>query len=196
VSALAWLFTIPIGAFLLLLGLFWEPSPISRKDKKLEKRLAAAHGTTPELAPVESSLTDTDSSGEKPKMTSLQVRRYLRLLAERAFLIILGGFGILVGIIDDLGSIDDMDAFALLFAIYAGMILLVQRVERKRKILTLWFMGFAAWLTWRTAEYREVPIENNWAVLAALGATFLFWLLIGRRFPPGTSDVIEVYGME
>lgn len=187
---MAWLFTIPMGAFLLLLGIYWQPDPISRKDRKLQALLDVAQGVTPEL-PAESA-----EGNSKPQLSTEQVRRFLRLLAQRAAMLIFGAFAILVGVIDDLGKLQDTGAFLALFAAYGGMLLLVQRVEQKRKLVTLWFMGFAGWLAWRTAEYRAVSIENSWAVLAALGANLLFWLLINRRYPPGTSDVIEVYGME
>ncbi|MBI5929087.1 MAG: hypothetical protein HY862_07255 [Chloroflexi bacterium] len=182
--------TIPMGAFLLLLGIYWQPNPISRKERKLQARLDVAQGVTPELP------ASTTSDTEKPKLTSRQVQRYLRLLGERAALIGFGSFAILVGAIDDLGKLEDRGAFLALFGLYAGMIVLVQRTEQRRKLLVFWLMGIAALLTWGRAQSRGVAVEGDWAVLAALGVNFLFWLLVNRRFPPGSSDVIEVYGME
>ncbi len=181
---MGWLLTIPMGAFLLLLGIYWQPDPISRKDRKLQARLDTAQGEL--LA----------QSGEKPKLTTEQVRRYLRLTGERVALIGFGLFAMLVGAIDDLSRLDDSGAFFALFGLYAGMIVVVQRTEQRRKMVTLWLMGLAALLTWGRAESLHVTTEGNWSILAALGANFLFWLLINRRFPPGTSDAIEVYGME
>ncbi|MBZ0316368.1 MAG: hypothetical protein K8L91_08115 [Anaerolineae bacterium] len=181
---MGWLLTIPMGAFLLLLGIYWQPNPVSRKDRKLQTRLDSAQGELPA------------QTGEKPKLTTEQVRRYLRLTGERVALICFGAFAILVGIIDDLGKLEDSTAFLSLFGLYAVMILVVQRTEQRRKMVTLWLMGLAALLTWGRAESLNVTVEGNWAVLAALGANFLFWLLINRRYPPGTSDAIEVYGME
>lgn len=181
---MGWLLTIPMGAFLLLLGIYWQPDPISRKDRKLQARLDTAQGELPA------------QSGEKPKLTTEQVRRYLRLTGERVGLIGFGLFAMLVGAIDDLGKPDDSEAVLALFGLYAGMIVVVQRTEQRRKMVTLWLMGIAALLTWGRAESLHVTTEGNWSILAALGANFLFWLLINRRFPPGTSDAIEVYGME
>jgi hypothetical protein len=177
------LFTIPAGLFLLLVGLLWEPQPKTKKDLKAEQAL---------LVEGEDPAPTTD-----PKALTLrQQRNYLRRIAMRVLLILTGIADIGVALINGIGPIKEWPAFGLLFALYAGIILIVQRAEKDSRLLVLCFMGFAGWMIWRTANYRNYPVENNWAVLAAALANLAFWYTIGRRFPPGTSDSIEVIGKE
>lgn len=177
------LFTIPVGVFLVLMGLFWEPKPKTAKDVKAEQAL---------LIPDSGETVSQD-----PKtLTQKQLRNYLRRLLMRYAILILGTIGILAAFIKGLGAFNDTSAFALLVALYGGAILVTQRAEKTRRLLVLFFMGFVGLMVWRTAEYREYIGENNWAILAAALLNLLFWVFIGRRFPPGTSDSIEVIGME
>jgi hypothetical protein len=38
--------------------------------------------------------------------------------------------------------------------------------------------------------------ELSWAIFASLLLNYLFWLVIGRRHPPGSSMDIHVWGMD
>ena len=180
--------SVPFGAFLLLWGLLWEPKKKTKKDLKLEKALVEA-GELDELEDDWETLTLED-------LTPQQQRNYLRRIGQRVSMIFLGIIFMIVAGIRDWGSIQDIDSFLLLFGLYAGGMLLVQRAEKPSRILVLFTMSFAAFLLWRTAIFYDYHAENNWAVFAAVAANFIFWLTIGQAFPPGTSDSIEVIGME
>ena len=182
---LAAIFSIPFGVFLVILGLLWEPQRKTRKDLKEEKALQLSDG----IEPTEELLED------KP-LTPEQTRNYLRRVLMRVLLVIFGSLGILVGFLSGIGSIDDASAFWFFFGIYGAMLLVVQRAEKTRRILVLWMVAFVGFLIWRTAEYRGSESEHEWGLLATSIANALFWYLIGRRFPPASSDAIEVIGLE
>ncbi len=171
------LFSIPAGLFLVLWGLIWEPQPKTKKDHKTEQLLIEAGVDIPE------------------QLTREQMINYLRRVAVRVLLVLIGLIGIVAGI-SQMGSVADSGALMLLLGLYAGVLIVVQRAEKNRRLLVFFFMAFSGLLIWRTAEYRNVPDENDWAMLGAVALNLVFWLVIGRRFPPGTSDSIEVIGME
>lgn len=178
--------SIPFGAFILLWGLLWEPKKKTKKDLKLEKALIEAG---------ELEAWDEDDFGVEALSPS-QKRNYLRRVAQRMLMLFFGLLFMFIAFIRDFGGIDHPDAFFLLFALYAGGILLVQRAEKPSRVLVLFTMSVAGLLLWRTAIFYEYNTENGWALLAALGANLLFWLTIGQMYPPGSSDSIEVIGME
>jgi hypothetical protein len=104
----------------------------------------------------------------------------------------------------------------LLTIIFSILLMIVQRAERKRRVVTFIVMAFVASLVSSYGIYRisqctylkvicDLPIirQNaqiiawntvNMAVLAAVVFNLLFWFLIGRYNPPGTSDDIIVFG--
>ena len=114
----------------------------------------------------------------------------------------------------------------ILTAIFSILLLLVQRSERKRRTVTIVIMAAVALIVWRYAIYRMstecavvssvvcsfsyvrgqiVPYQElrslairtvNWSIIAALIFNLLFWVLIGRSNPPGSSDSIKVLGMD
>ncbi len=110
--------------------------------------------------------------------------------------------------------------WVLLTVTFGGLLLLVQRTERKRRMVTLAIMIFVGLITWRYAIYRlsndcdqifrAVCYSNlvrqpalaiayntlNLSLLTAVMLNIVFWVLIGRSNPPGTSDAIQVYGMD
>jgi hypothetical protein len=106
----------------------------------------------------------------------------------------------------------------LLTVIFSALLMLVQRAERKRRVVTMIVMVFVASTVVGYGIYRISnqcdylkPICNftairqnaqvvawntvNMAAFAALIFNFLFWFLIGRYNPPGSSDDIKVLGM-
>jgi uncharacterized protein involved in response to NO len=85
-------------------------------------------------------------------------------------------------------------AFLVLMAVFAALMLIVQRAERKRRLFTLIVMLIGAELVRRYLVYRGWDTEGLLAVLAALILNGLFWLFIGRNNPPKSSDEIEVWG--
>jgi len=182
------LLSVPFGAFLLVWGLVWEPKPKTKKDLKAERAL---------LASGEEDIFDDDQDFDIfENLTPKQQRSYLRRIAQRVILLFLGIVILLIGLARQGGAIEDAQAFLLLFALYSGALLIVQRAEKASRLLVFFVMAFIANLIWRTAIYYEHEAENAWAILMALIVNGLFWLLIGQRFPPGSSDNIEVVGME
>jgi ABC-type uncharacterized transport system permease subunit len=107
----------------------------------------------------------------------------------------------------------------VLTATFSILLLVVQRTERKRRMVTAVIMAFVALVVWRYALYRMsndcdivftqvcsfnwvrqrmAPIATrtvNWSIVAALVFSVVFWVFIGRSNPPGSSDSIEVLGM-
>lgn len=108
----------------------------------------------------------------------------------------------------------------LLSLIFGILLLIVQRSERKRRLVTLIILLFVGFVVWRYALYRMLIdchelFENvcrvrwyqqaraatayntiNAALLTAVGVNLLFWILFGRSNPPGSSDAIKVYGLD
>ncbi len=94
------------------------------------------------------------------------------------------------------GTPQDLGALGLLWGMYSLLVLMVQRSERNRRLASLFILTLVALLLNNYALYRDWGTENAWAIYGALLANYLFWLGIGRRYPPGSSDEIQVFGME
>ncbi len=106
----------------------------------------------------------------------------------------------------------------LLTLIFSGLLLIVQRAERKRRLVTLFIMILVGVTVWNYALYRMGRgCDVAWQVLcsfsivqqrlagggaltaglafvSALVINFLYWALFGRYNPVGSSDSIEVIG--
>jgi hypothetical protein len=91
-----------------------------------------------------------------------------------------------------------MDTGIALFLtfIIGVMLLIVQRVEAKRRLIIALGMLVGGELVRRYVWYRGVHSEAWVALIAALVLNFLFWILIGRYNPVGSSDRIQVIGMD
>ena len=114
----------------------------------------------------------------------------------------------------------NVGGWLLLTVFFSVLLLIVQRVERKRRLITAIIMLFVAILVWRYALYRIgtdcnvswpvlcptlivsqhfQPIAQATADLSVVGAlmvNFVYWALFGRYNPPGTSDSIKVFGLD
>jgi hypothetical protein len=85
----------------------------------------------------------------------------------------------------------------ILLTIWLGTLLLVwQRAEARRRRLVTLLLLMIGFLTWYWADYRGVGSAFWAAVIAALFLNFLFWLFVGRYNPVGSSDDIQVIGMD
>ncbi len=106
-----------------------------------------------------------------------------------------------------------------LTGIFGFLMLLIQRTERKRRLVSLGVLAFVGLIVWRYAIYRistdcDVTIRMlcsfnwihqrfvtvaintvNWSIVTAFVLNVLFWILFGRSNPPGSSDSIQVFGM-
>lgn len=172
------IFSVPFGVFLILMALIWEPQPKTKKDLAAEQRLILAGESVNET------------------LTTPQARHYLRRVMLRLGLLVGGVVALIGGILSQGWQMDDGAAALVLFGVYTGIILVVQRAERSRRVLVLWFMGFVGFMMWRYADYRGTTAEHHIGLIGGVVANSLFWVLIGRRFPPGTSDAIEVIDKE
>lgn len=83
----------------------------------------------------------------------------------------------------------------LLTFILSLMIFLVQRTEAKRRRFFAIVMLGGAELIRRYVWFRDVHTEALTALIAAIVLNLLFWLLIGRYNPVGSSDQIQVIGL-
>ncbi len=136
----------------------------------------------------------------KPDMEEKATRRLTRRRALFALLrvacLLVGLWGLLLGIFAGIGSPDNTGALLLLTTLYSFLFLLVQRSERNRRVATSLFMGFCAAVVSRYAAFRDYDSEGKWAVYIALLLNYLFWWAVGRHYPPADSSEIEVWGME
>lgn len=175
-------FSVPVGVFLLLLTVLWRLPHI---DADLRDRVAN---------PPDDWTDEEYEAAERDLLKSQQ--RVARALIVRMVLGLASFIVLLVAFIDGLGAVEDQGALALLTGLYGTLLLFTQRAERNRRLATLGFMAFCGLLVWRFANFRELSAENNWGILAAVALNYLFWVLIGRRFPPGSSEDIYVWGMD
>jgi hypothetical protein len=76
------------------------------------------------------------------------------------------------------------------------MLMLVQRSERKRRLMVAIGMLLIGEIIRRYIWYRSYHAEGWIALSAALVLNGLFWALIGRYNPVGSSDRIHVYGLD
>jgi hypothetical protein len=81
--------------------------------------------------------------------------------------------------------------------IFTGLLLLIQRSERKRRLLVALVMLVPVELIRRFTIIRGVEGEMWTALGIALVLNFFFWLLIGRYNPVRKSeDEIQVFRMD
>jgi hypothetical protein len=90
----------------------------------------------------------------------------------------------------------DMGITLLLTFLIGLMLFLIQRSERKRRRIVALGMLLGGELIRRYVWFRGVHTEAWVALIAALLLNALFWLLIGRYNPVGSSDRIQVLGMD
>lgn len=80
--------------------------------------------------------------------------------------------------------------------LFALLVLIIQRVEPKRRLVTALLVIGAAELVRRYMVYSGWAAEGTLAIFLALLLNALFWVFIGRSNPPASSDEIEVLGNE
>lgn len=90
----------------------------------------------------------------------------------------------------DWGYIGAVTLFFTLILIFA------QRIEAKRKRIARYFIVLMMILLMLRPNYTYLRGQNLVAYAIALFLSFVFWLVIGRYNPVGTSDTIKVYGMD
>ncbi|PJF40792.1 MAG: hypothetical protein D6737_14055 [Chloroflexi bacterium] len=76
------------------------------------------------------------------------------------------------------------------------LLFFIQRAEARRRVVVALFVLIALELTRRYANYNNVQSEALLAFVLSVVFNFLFWALIGRYNPPGSSDDIKVLGLD
>ena len=113
----------------------------------------------------------------------------------------------------------NIGGWVLVSLIFSGLILLVQRSERKRRNVSLIILALVGIVVWQYALYRlsgdcgqvfqiacratqfgqaaHVVAVNtvNLSILTGVVFNSAYWILFGRSNPPASSDEIQVFGM-
>ena len=89
-------------------------------------------------------------------------------------------------------------SYVTLIAIVVSLLLImIQRVERKRRRLAAVIVAICFLVIWQNTSIKpHLSAETAVAFGIGIMLSALFWLLIGRYNPVGSSDDIEVIGME
>jgi uncharacterized membrane protein YjjP (DUF1212 family) len=90
----------------------------------------------------------------------------------------------------------DIAVLILLTLTFSILFLVIQRAERRRRLVVAIIMGFVGLLVQRYANYRALHSEALIAFILAIIFNLLFWIILGRYNPPGSSDDIQVLGMD
>jgi hypothetical protein len=79
---------------------------------------------------------------------------------------------------------------------FTVILIIAQRIEAKRQRIARYFIFIMMLLLMLRPNYTHLRGQNLVAYAIALFISFIFWLLIGRYNPVGSSDTIKVYGMD
>ena len=90
----------------------------------------------------------------------------------------------------------NVSSFLLLLVGFTVLLFAVQRAESKRRLFVAAGMVILGILLQRYANYRSLHTEALVAFILSIVLNFLFWVLVGRYNPPGSSDDIQVIGMD
>jgi len=90
----------------------------------------------------------------------------------------------------------DLGLFLLLLFVLSTILFIIQRTEAKRRRVVIIVMGFFTLIVLWFVNLRQIWGEAILIFLLALFLNSLFWLLIGRYNPVGSSDSIRVLGMD
>jgi hypothetical protein len=90
----------------------------------------------------------------------------------------------------------DIGALILLTLTISILLFLVQRTETRRRLVVALILAGVGLLIQRYANYRALHMEALVAFILALVINLLYWVIFGRYNPPGSSDDIQVLGMD
>lgn len=168
------LLALPAAVFFLILGIIWNPKP-ERDDEE-----------TSFFADDD----DEDAVATARPYNQKELLKYFRKLLFRIAFLVVGGIGVLLAIINGLGSIDNLEIFLIFLGIYGGALLILQRAEREKRFTVLLIVALIWYVGWVYSISGDYEGENNWGLVLGLVANILFYVLIGRRFDP--RNPIEV----
>lgn len=90
----------------------------------------------------------------------------------------------------------DIGLTILLTVIFGLILLLIQRSERRRRLIVFLLFLVVGEMIRRYAFFRNAYTEVWIGLIIALVLNGLFWLFIGRYNPPGSSEDIQVIGLD
>lgn len=90
----------------------------------------------------------------------------------------------------------DIGLTILLTVIFGLILLLIQRSERRRRLIVFLLFLVVGEMIRRYAFFRNAHTEVWIGLIIALVLNGLFWLFIGRYNPPGSSEDIQVIGLD
>lgn len=91
----------------------------------------------------------------------------------------------------------DWGYLIIITLVFTLLLIVVQRTESGRRKLSLMLFVIIVLILRHNAFVRgDVHEETLIAVIVSLVLSFLFWLFIGRYNPVGSSDSIQVIGMD
>jgi hypothetical protein len=89
-----------------------------------------------------------------------------------------------------------LDAILLLAFVFSLLLFFIQRSEKRRRLVAIIVVLGVGELLRRYVFYRDYHDEALIALIIAVILNVLFWLLIGRYNPVGSSDSIQVMGLD
>jgi hypothetical protein len=90
----------------------------------------------------------------------------------------------------------NIGALVLLSLTVTLMLLTVQRTEARRRVVVAIILGVIGLLIQRYANYRELHAEALIALILSIIINLFYWAILGRYNPPGSSEDIQVLGMD
>jgi hypothetical protein len=90
----------------------------------------------------------------------------------------------------------DIGALILLTLTISFLFLIVQRTETRRRLVVAIIMAVIGLLIQRYANYRALHTEAFVGFILAVIINLGYWVMFGRYNPPGSSDDIQVLGMD
>jgi F0F1-type ATP synthase assembly protein I len=88
------------------------------------------------------------------------------------------------------------EGLLILTFIFTTVFMLIQRSERKRRLLVAACLAVVVVLAVRYTNYRDYHTEAVVGFIIAVVFNGLFWMLFGRYNPPADSDEMKVLGMD
>ena len=86
--------------------------------------------------------------------------------------------------------------FLLFTVVMTLLVFIYQRTESKKRFTVLLLLFIPGLLIRNWIVYRDLNTEGITALGIALLLNLIFWVLIGRYNPVGSSDEIQVLGMD
>jgi dipeptide/tripeptide permease len=90
----------------------------------------------------------------------------------------------------------NIEYLIILSVLFTLLLMLIQRTESTKRRIVIFVMIIPAILIRNWIDYRDKETEALIALVIALLLNFMFWVLIGRYNPVGSSEQIRVLSMD